>query len=158
LGAGKATATTFGLGARLVNVERATSEVGAIQSRNCPIRLGRIRHLDESETARAPSVTIRHQAHTIHRTVRLEKRSHRRFSSGKIQIAYEDVFHVFTPSIFQLCELRRQIEFRKEEVSKATPIISFQAIPQVLCGPSVAIANKAVVYAERRTALPRPGE
>jgi hypothetical protein len=87
-------APTFSLGARLVNVERAPPHVGAIQRRNRPVRLGRIRHLDESETARTPSVSVRHQVHTIHPSVRLEKRSQRRFGSGKIQIAYEDILHV----------------------------------------------------------------
>src|SRR5215469_8600398 len=77
-------APTFSLRARLVNVERAASRVGAIQSRNRSIRLGRVRHLDESEAARTPGVAVRDQVHTIHLSVRLEKRSHRGFGGGKI--------------------------------------------------------------------------
>src|SRR5262249_20491437 len=95
LGAAReSTAPAFSLRTRLVYVERATFHVGAIQRRNCSIRLGRIRHFDESEAARTPGVSIRHQVHTIHLSVPLEKRSHRRLGSGKIQIAYKDVLHV----------------------------------------------------------------
>jgi hypothetical protein len=47
----ESTAPTFSLRTRLIYVEGATGQVGAIQRRNCPIRLGRIRHLDESEAA-----------------------------------------------------------------------------------------------------------
>jgi len=102
---GVATAPAFILRARLVHVERATFQAGTVQRRDCPIRLGGIRHLDESEAARTPSVSVGHQVHTIDLAVRLEKRSHRRLGCGKIQIAYEDVFHVLAPSVFQLCGL-----------------------------------------------------
>ena len=105
LGASReSTAPTFRLRTRLVHVEQATFKVGAIQSRDCPIRLGRIRHLDESEAARMPRVTVRHQVHTTDFSVCLEKRSHRRLGCGKIQIAYVDVFHV--PASFCLSIVR----------------------------------------------------
>ena len=47
----ESTTPTFGLRTRLINVERAPFQVRAIQSRNCPTRFCRIRHLYESETA-----------------------------------------------------------------------------------------------------------
>src|SRR6516225_77273 len=109
LGAAReSTAPTFSLRTRLVHVERATFQVGAIQGRYCPIRLGRFRHLDESEAARTAGVSVRNQVDTLHFSVRLEKCSHRRLGCGKIQIAYEDVFHVLAPSVFQLCGLARR--------------------------------------------------
>jgi hypothetical protein len=99
----ESTAPTLGLWTRLIHVERATFQAGAIQRRYCPFRLGRIRHLDESETARTAGVSVRNQVDTFHFSVRLKKRSHRRLGCGKVQISYEDVFHVLAPSIFQLC-------------------------------------------------------
>ena len=47
----ESTTPTLGLRTCLINVERAPFQVRAIQSRNCPIRFCRVRHLYESETA-----------------------------------------------------------------------------------------------------------
>ena len=101
----ESTAPTLSLRTSLVYVECATVQVGSMQRRNCLLRLGRIRHLDESEAARPPSLSILYHIHMIHFSVRLEKRSQRRIGCGKIQIAYEDVFHVLAHSVFQLCGL-----------------------------------------------------
>src|SRR5215469_378456 len=48
------TTLTFHPRTRYVNVERPAFHVGPVRGRNCPIRLDRIRHPDESETDGPP--------------------------------------------------------------------------------------------------------
>src|SRR5262249_15507105 len=88
----ESTPPTFGLRPYLVHVERATFQVGAIQRRDCPIRLGGIRHLDESEAARTIAVSVRYHVQTSHFSVRLEKRSHRRLGCGKSKLPTKMLF------------------------------------------------------------------
>jgi hypothetical protein len=66
----------------------------AVQRRDGPIRLGRVVHFHECETARAPGVAIRYQADPVNRSVGLKQRTDGSLGSRKIQIAYKNILHV----------------------------------------------------------------
>jgi hypothetical protein len=63
-----------------VDIERASIQIGAVESGYCLIRLGAIRHFDECKAARTTSIPISHHADAFHVAVRFEKRAHGRFS------------------------------------------------------------------------------
>src|ERR1019366_6260388 len=88
-----AAALRFGPG--LIDVERATIQIGAVQSRDRPVGLGRVRHFDESKAAGTASVPVGHQTHTLHTPVRLKKRTEGGFRGREIQITYKNIFHGF---------------------------------------------------------------
>ena len=91
-------AAALRLGPGLIDVERATIQIGAVQSRDRPVRLSRVRHFDESKAAGTASIPVRHQTHTLHTSVRLKKRTEGGFGGRKIQITYKNVFHGFVVS------------------------------------------------------------
>jgi hypothetical protein len=68
------------LRAGFVDIERASIQIGAVESCDRLIRLGAIRHFDERKAARTAGIPIGHHADAFHVTVRLEKRPHGRFS------------------------------------------------------------------------------
>jgi len=88
-----AAAAAVVLGTRLVNVERAAVDFTAVQAGDGAIRIGGFGHFDKRKTTRPAGIPIRDQIDTFDVAVRRKQRSDRRFSSGKIQIAYENVLH-----------------------------------------------------------------
>jgi hypothetical protein len=56
----------------LVDGQWPSAKVGSVQCRDRLIGFSRISHFYKRETARAPGISVRHQAHLFHRTVRLE--------------------------------------------------------------------------------------
>ena len=87
----------------LIHIQRTAFKIGAIQACNGLIGLMGVAHFDKCETARAAGVAVRHQIDSINGSILLEKRAYRRISSGKIQIADENILHVIPLSVFQLC-------------------------------------------------------
>jgi hypothetical protein len=79
-GASAATATAATLRAGFVDIERASVQIGAVESCDRLVRLGAIRHFDECKAARTARIPIGHHADAFHIPVRLEKRAHGRFS------------------------------------------------------------------------------
>jgi hypothetical protein len=78
---GSATAAaTATLRAGFVDIERASIQIGAVESCNRLVRLGAIRHFDEGKAARTARIPIGHHADAFHIPVRLEKCPHGRFS------------------------------------------------------------------------------
>ncbi len=78
-------------GTRLVDIQSPATQAGAVQSRNCPVCLGRVGHLDEGEAARTAGVPVRHQADALYRPMGLEKRTDRIFCCPEIQVADENL-------------------------------------------------------------------
>jgi len=79
-GASAASAAAATLRTGFVDIERASIQIGAIESCDRLVRLGAIRHFDERKAARTACIPISHHADAFHVTVRLEKRAHGRFS------------------------------------------------------------------------------
>jgi hypothetical protein len=75
-----AASTAATLRASFVDIERASVQIGAVQSCDRLVRLGAIRHFNECKAARTARIPIGHHADAFHVPVRLEKRSHGRFS------------------------------------------------------------------------------
>src|ERR1700690_2730035 len=74
-----------------VDVERATAEVGAVQSRDRLVRLVCVGHLDECKAPGAARVPVPHQADAFPGAVPFEQPPNLIFSSAEIQVAYEYV-------------------------------------------------------------------
>ena len=56
----------FSLGTRLIYVERASADLGAVQRRDGLVALFIAGHFHKTESARAPGITIGHDAHPVH--------------------------------------------------------------------------------------------
>ena len=83
----------IGFGTGFVDVDRAATQVGAVQAVNSGIGFRRIAHLDKGEAAGAARVTVRHQTDALHGAVRLKRAANTFLGSAEIQISYEHFFH-----------------------------------------------------------------
>jgi hypothetical protein len=84
---------TIHLGPCFVYVQRAPSQVVAVQARNCAVSFRRVRHFDEGEASRTTRVAIGHQVHAFHSAIRFEKGADRLFRCAEIQVANENILH-----------------------------------------------------------------
>jgi len=96
-------ATTLGLRTSLIDVQRAAFEIRTVQAGDGPVGFLCVAHFDKRKAAGAAGITIRNQIDTINCSIPLEHGTNRRIGSGKIQIAYKNILHVITLSVFQLC-------------------------------------------------------
>lgn len=78
-----ATAATFAL-TRFVDLERAAIDLRAIHRRDCCLRLGVRRHLDEREATRATGFPIHHDVNIRHLATILLERSAQNFRRGGV--------------------------------------------------------------------------
>lgn len=76
-----------------VDVQGATVEIGAVQSKDGSCRLRGIGHLDEAKAAGLPAVAISDDADALYFTVLGESGGQVAFSGSKTQIADEDIGH-----------------------------------------------------------------
>jgi hypothetical protein len=90
------TTSAFGFGASLVNGERSSVKLLAVQSGDCFSTLTIIRHLDEAKALGFARVTISHDAYTINGSVRLKQGPDVEFSSLETEISYENILHRFS--------------------------------------------------------------
>jgi hypothetical protein len=60
------TASAFGFGSRLIDVDGASTDRGSIQSRDRLLAVFVASHLNESEATGAPGVAVRHDAYAVH--------------------------------------------------------------------------------------------
>ena len=86
-----ATATTFPL-ACFIHAQLAAFDVMAVQARNRSLRV-RVRHFDETETAKAAGLAIVDQPHRVHGAVLRKQHTDRFFIGGIRQVAYVDPGH-----------------------------------------------------------------
>jgi len=86
-------AATFGLGPRLIHVDRASTDGGAIQRCDRLIAVFVAGHLHEAEAARTARVTVRHDAYSIHLSERFENRPEFVFVCVEAQISHENILH-----------------------------------------------------------------
>ena len=108
----KSTAGTLRLRPGLIDIERATAEIRAVQGCNCAVRLSRIRHFDKGKAACATRVSVSYKVDPLHFSIRLEKCAEGRFGSTEIQISYKDVFHVVKRWSFKRAGETRRIWIR----------------------------------------------
>jgi hypothetical protein len=85
--------TAAGLGLRFIDLQRPSTEFGAIESSNRLISFGGIRHFDESKTARTACVTIGDHAYLINRTMNLECTAKLSFCCAVRDITYVQILH-----------------------------------------------------------------
>jgi hypothetical protein len=81
-------ARATGAGARLVNLNLSALQVGVVECLDCGGRLGRIRHLDETEAARLPREFVGHDDRALDLS-RLRKEFRQVFLRNRVgQVAY----------------------------------------------------------------------
>src|ERR1700735_515751 len=85
------TAATCRLRPSFIDIQSAPADIRAIQRRNCPIRLFRVRHFDECKSPRTSSLPVGHQAHALHGAIRFKQRANSVLRRAKIQVPYEYV-------------------------------------------------------------------
>ena len=90
--AAETAAAPLGLRPGFIDVQAATVQIGAVESRYRFIGLARIGHFDESKAAGTACVAIGYQVHTFHVSVRLEQRPYGGLGGGKIKVSYENIF------------------------------------------------------------------
>jgi hypothetical protein len=78
--AGASATTAAALRAGFINVECTSIQIRAVEGCDRLVRLGAIGHFDECKAARTACIPIGHHADAFHVPVRLEKRTHGRFS------------------------------------------------------------------------------
>ncbi len=83
-----------GLRASLINIEGAAVEVMAIELSDRLIGFGGVAHLDETETAGLPGVTIGDEADAGHGAVTFEQRSNRILGGAEAKVSYKDIFQL----------------------------------------------------------------
>src|SRR5438093_2832630 len=86
-------------GPRLIHVECPAADVRPVQCGDRPLRLAFIGHLHKRKTPRTPSLPVGHQTYALHRPIIFEERTNRLFANTKIEIAYKNVFQVFSLAI-----------------------------------------------------------
>ncbi len=86
-------AAALSLGASLIDVDGAPADLRSVQRRNRFLAVFVAGHLHEAEAARAPSITVRHNAYAVHLTVRLEKLPQFVFVGVEAQISHKDILH-----------------------------------------------------------------
>ena len=84
---------------RLIHIQRPAAHIGAVQSRDCPLRFAFIRHLHESKAPGPPGLPIGHDAHSFYRAIGFEERSNRFLTNTEIEVAYKNIFQVFSLAI-----------------------------------------------------------
>jgi hypothetical protein len=88
-------APTVGLRTRLIDVQRAASQLRSVQRGNGFLGLRGIGHFDKCEPARTPCVALGDYADLLDGAVRLEQRAQLSFSCTVRDIADKEFLHVF---------------------------------------------------------------
>lgn len=105
-------ACTFGLGASLVYIKRASPILGSVQGGDCFVALFGVCHLDKAEAARSARVTIGKDRDPVDLSILLEQLAQLIFTSVEAEIPNEDILHA-NASVLELFEsgcLRRERE------------------------------------------------
>src|ERR1043166_3019652 len=102
-----AAATTLGFGASFVHVQRTTLELGAVQAGDGLVGFLGVAHFDKRKAAGAARIAIRHQVDPINRSIPLKHGTYGGVCSGKIQIANENILHVFILFCLSIARQRR---------------------------------------------------
>src|SRR5579871_270137 len=92
-------AHAFGLGPRLVDIDRAPAQLASVQCRDRLFAIFVARHLDESEPSRAPRVAVGHDAHAVHLSVSFECLAQLIFVGVEAEIPHKNIFHASAPCI-----------------------------------------------------------
>jgi hypothetical protein len=93
--------TAIGLGTRLVDVQRASAEVFAIQSGDGLLGFRGVRHLDKRKTSGSAGIAIGHQAHLIDFAVGFKQSAELCFGGAVGEIANKKLLHGFPFSVSQ---------------------------------------------------------
>ena len=84
-------AAAVGLRPGFIHIERATSQILAVQGLDGTVGFPGVGHLDEGKASGAARVAVRHQADFLNSSIRREEGADRLFSGAKIQITYENI-------------------------------------------------------------------
>jgi hypothetical protein len=88
-----ATAGALGFGPGLIDVDRASAHLRAIQGGNCLLAVFVAGHLHEAEPTRAPGVTVGHDTDSVYLSERFKKRPEFVFVCVEAQIPNKDILH-----------------------------------------------------------------
>jgi hypothetical protein len=91
--AAAAAARALGLGTGFVDIQRATVEIGPVQSGDGFLALGVVGHFDESKAPGLTRIAISDDVYTPNRAIRREKGTDRILRRPKAEISYKDVLH-----------------------------------------------------------------
>ena len=94
--------TALGFRTRLINIERATTQLRSIQCRDSFLSVFVARHLNESEATRTPRLAIRKNAHAIDLSVGLEQLTQFIFRRIERQIPNKNVLQASCLSVSYL--------------------------------------------------------
>jgi hypothetical protein len=90
------TTSAFGFGAGLVNSERSSAKLLAVQGCDCFITLTIIRHFNKAKTLGLPCVTISHDVYTINTAVCFKEGTDVLFGLIEAEISNENIPHRFS--------------------------------------------------------------
>ena len=100
------TAAALGLGSSLVDVDGPSAELRAVQSRNGFLSVVITGHLNETEAPGTPSVSIRHDADTVHLTVAFKDLPQFIFIGIEAEIPHKNILHASSSALScRKCEL-----------------------------------------------------
>src|SRR3984893_11317152 len=85
------TAATLHLGTRLIYIQRTPAQLAAVKRGDRLLSLFCIRHLHETESARAASVAVGHDADPVYLPVRLEHLTKFVFRRVEVEVPNEDI-------------------------------------------------------------------
>jgi hypothetical protein len=89
-------------GSRFVDVQSASTNLGAIQRRNRFVSFLSVGHLDKAETTRASRVAVGQNAHTIHLSVHFKHLAQFFLGRVEIQISNKDVLQAVASGVSYL--------------------------------------------------------
>jgi hypothetical protein len=90
------TRTSIRFGPRFIDIQRPPAHIRAIQRRYCPFRFPLIRHFHERKAPRPSGLPVGHDAHPFYRAISFKEGSYRLFANTKIEVAYKNIFQVFS--------------------------------------------------------------
>jgi hypothetical protein len=76
---------------RFIYVQRASSNLSAVERRNGLVSVFGTRHLNEAEATRAPGIPVGHDADTVYLSMYLEKLSQFIFPGVEVEVANKNV-------------------------------------------------------------------
>src|SRR5271155_2415129 len=99
-------AGVLGFGAGLVDVQRASADLRAIQRSDGLFSILVAGHFHKAEPARPPGIAVGHDADPVHLTVRLKHLPQFFFRCVKAQVAYKNILHASASALScQKCKL-----------------------------------------------------
>jgi hypothetical protein len=86
-------AATLSLRAGFVDIQRTPSELGAVESGNCTLRLGGVWHFYKCKAAGAAGIAVGFDADSLNAAVCLKQGTNTLFGCTEIKVPHKYIFH-----------------------------------------------------------------